>query len=102
MQVHKSVYLYMYNLLWYCIYNVYIYLMTLFPVLVDVYHKEQLVTKEEAEKVASNVRGLRWKRIAVTKDSVTAARIADILDTYGFNHFAQHIRGKCVYSCLCV
>ena len=28
--------------------------MTLFSVLVDVYHKEQLVTKEEVEKVASD------------------------------------------------
>ena len=39
--------------------------MTLFPVLVDVYHKEQLVTKEEAEEAASNVgewRGMRkWR-----------------------------------------
>ena len=78
--------------------------MTLFPVLVDVYHKEQLVTKEEAEKVASNVMGWewRWENVAVTKDSVTAARIADILDKYGFHNVAQHIRGKCVYSHLCV
>ena len=83
-------------------YNVYIYLMTLFPVLVDVYHKEQLVTKEEAEKIASDIRGLVWKKIAVTKDSVTATRIADILDKYGFNDVTRHIRGKCVYSYLCV
>ena len=78
--------------------------MTLFPVLVDVYHKEQLVTKEEAEEAASNVWRWewRWKDVAVTKDVSTAARITDILDTYGFNDVAQHIRGKCVYSCLCV
>ena len=74
--------------------------MTLFPVLVDVYHKERLVTKEEAEKVASD----EWRlvEVAVTKDDVTATRIADILDKYGFNDVAQHIRGKCVYSRLCV
>ena len=78
--------------------------MTLFPVLVDVYHKEQLVTKEEAEKVASDVWRweCRWAEVAVTKDVVTAARIADILDKYGCNKVAKHIRGKCVYSRLCV
>ena len=70
--------------------------MTLFPVLVDVYHKEQLVTKEEAEKAASNVQ--RWVEVAVTKDVVTAARIGDILDKYGTNNVAQNIRSKCVSS----
>ena len=75
------------------------HLMTLFPVLVDVYHKEQLVTNEEAEEVASE---LKWTMITVTKDSVTATRIADILDKYGLNDDAQHIRGKCVFSQLCV
>ena len=73
--------------------------MTLFPVLVDVYHKEQLVTKEEAEKVASDVS--RWGKLAVTKDSVAATRIAYILDEYGFSHVAKRIRGKCVHSGLC-
>ena len=74
--------------------------MTLFPVLVDVCHKEQLVTKEKAEKVASDVQRWewRWKDVAVTKDVSSAARIADILDKHGFNDVAQHIRGKCVYS----
>ena len=67
--------------------------MTLFPVLVDVYHKEQLVTKEEAEKVASY--SWRWRGVAVTKDDVTATQIADILDKYGFNDVARHIRGVC-------
>ena len=78
--------------------------MTLFPVLVDVYHKEQLVTKGEAEKVAPDEREWRWKwvDVAVTKDASTATRIADILDKYGFNDVAQHIRGRCVYSRLCV
>ena len=82
--------------------------MTLFPVFVDVYHEEQLVTKEEAETAASDEGGWRrgWKwvyvGVAVTKDASTAARIADILDTYGFTDVAQHIRGECVYSCLCV
>ena len=78
--------------------------MTLFPVLVDVYCKEQLVTKEEAEKVASDVQLLewRWKDVAVTKCASTAARIADILDKHGFHNVARPIRGKCVYSCLCV
>ena len=74
--------------------------MTLFPVLVDVYHKEQLVTKQEAEEAASDV--WRWRKLAVTKDSVTATRIADILDKYGFHHLTRHIRGKYVYSGLCV
>ena len=76
--------------------------MTLFPVLVDVYHKEQLVTKEEAVKAASDVWTEEWKKIAVTKDVVTAARIGDILDKYGFNNVAQYIRGECVYFRLCV
>ena len=74
--------------------------MTLFPVVVDVYHKEQLVTKEEAERAASA--DWRWGKLAVIKDSVTTARIADIWDEHGFNDVARHIRGKCVYSCLCV
>ena len=72
--------------------------MTLFPALVDVYHKEQLVTKEEAEKIASNK--WRWENVTVTKDVVTAARIGDILDNYGFNDVTQHIRG--VYTLVCV
>ena len=66
----------------------------------DAYHKEQVVTKEEAEKAASDE--LNWEEVAVTKDSVTSTRIANILDKYGFNDVAQHIRGKCVYSHLCV
>ena len=74
--------------------------MILFPVLVDVYHKEQLGTKEEAEKTASGVS--RWAQVAVTKDVVTAARIGDILDKYGVSNVAKRIRGKCVYSGLCV
>ena len=74
--------------------------MTLFPVLVDVYHKEQLVTKEEVEEVASNSR--RWVGVAVTKDDVTATRIADILNKYGFNDVARRIRGECVYTLVCV
>ena len=78
--------------------------MTLFPVLVDVYHKEQLVTREEAEEAASNKWnwGRRWKEIAVAKDASTAARIADVLDKHGFNDVARRIRGECVYSHLCV
>ena len=82
--------------------------MTLFPVLVDVYHKEQLVTKEEAEKVVSDVWMWEqrwewgWVVVALTNDVVTAARIAEILDKYDFNDDAQCIRGKCVYFGLCV
>ena len=75
--------------------------MTLFPVLVDVYHKEQLVTKEEAEKAAFDEPGLewRWYDVAVIKNASTATRIADILDKHGLNHVARRIRGKCVLSC---
>ena len=73
--------------------------MTLFTVLVDVYHKEQLVTKQEAEMAG---RSSNLIDVAVTKDSVTATRIADVLNKHGFNHDAQLIRGKCVYSRLCV
>ena len=78
--------------------------MTLFPVLVDVYHKEQLLTIEEVRKAASDEWRSQWcwGKIAVTKDSVTTIRMADILDKYGYNYDAQKIRGECVYSCLCV
>ena len=65
--------------------------MTLFPVLVDVYHKEQLVTKEEALEAPSSA--WWWEKLAVAKDSVTATRVANIMDKYGFNDVAQHIRG---------
>ena len=67
--------------------------MTLFAVLVDVYHKEQLMTKEEAEGVSFYFWNI-WVWAAVTKDVDTAVRIADILDKYGFNDVAQHIRGN--------
>ena len=61
----------------------------------DVYHKEQLVTKEEAENVASIA--WRWEDVAATKDGDTIARIVDIFDKYGLNEFAhEFIRGKCV------
>ena len=80
--------------------------MALFPVLVNVYHKEQLVTKEETEKVASDEggwrRGWKWVDVALTKDASTATRIADICDKYGIYDVAKQIRGKCVYSRLCV
>ena len=82
----------------------------------DVYHKEQLVTKEEAEEVASgwklamitstkdgkkSVSNLQeWVKVAVIKDVVTATRITEILDKHGFNDDAQHIRGKCVCGSL--
>ena len=80
--------------------------MTLFSVFVDVYHKDQLLTRKEAEEVAAVV---LWEAIweskcvevAVTKDGDTAARIADILDKYGFNDVSQRIKGTCVYCCLC-
>ena len=65
----------------------------------EVYHKEQLFTKEEAKKAAPNI--WRWRAVAVTKD-VTATQIADILDKYGFNDVARHIRGKCVYTLVSV
>ena len=74
--------------------------MTLFPVLVDVYHKEQLVTKEEAEEVASDQ--WRWVEVAITKNSVTTTRIADILDEHGSNDYARRIRGECVCTVVCV
>ena len=74
--------------------------MTLFPVLVDVYHKEQLVTKEEAEKVATDVG--RWAQVAVTKDVSSATRIADILNQYGYSDVTEYIDRERVYSCLCV
>ena len=74
--------------------------MTLFPVLVDVYHKEHLVTKEEAEKAASD--GWKWAEVAVTKTFVTATRMADILDKYGFHNVAQQIRGMCVLLSVCI
>ena len=79
-------------------------MMTLFPALVDVYHKEQLVTKEEVEKVASDEWSghSRWGKLAITKDNHTATIMADILDKYGIDRAARPIRGKCVYSHLCV
>ena len=58
------------------------------------------MTKEEAEKVAFNV--WRWAQVAATKDIVIATRIGDILDKYDFNDDAQHIRGKCVLSPVCI
>ena len=73
--------------------------MTLFPVLVDVYHKEGLLTKEEAAEVASGV--WRWSQV-VTKNVSTATRIADILEEYGFNDVVGHIRSECVYSRMCM
>ena len=84
--------------------------MTLFPVLVDVYHEEQLLTKNEAKEAASDQRRMeprlewRWINVAVAKDDITATRIANILDKKSarFNDVVQHIRGKCVYSRLCV
>ena len=60
------------------------------------------MTKEEAGEIASDASGRRWEEIAVTKDVVRATRIANILDKYEEKNVAQHIRGKCVYSCLCV
>ena len=73
--------------------------MSLFPVLVDIFHKE-LVTKEEAEKAAYDKR--RWVEVAATKDGVTATRIADILDEYGIKYLIPHIRGMCVLMSVCI
>ena len=71
--------------------------MTLFPVLVDVYHKEQLVTKEEAKEAASDE--WKWKDIVVTKDVVTAARLAVILNKHGILGVSRHDKGRDV-SCM--
>ena len=67
--------------------------MTLFSVLVDAFHKEQLLTRKEAEE-AANMRDWRWEDVAVTKDGDTIARIADILEKYGFNDDARYFRGR--------
>ena len=69
--------------------------MTLFSVLVDVYHKEQLLTKEEAEELASGRRSwdLWWEGIAVTKDASSSARIADIMYKHGCIDIAQLFGG---------
>ena len=81
--------------------------MTLFPVHVDVYHKEQLVTEEEAEEAASDVWRWeerwewRWVEVAITKDVVTAARIGDILEKHECNK-AKYIRGTQVCTLICV
>ena len=74
-------------------------LMTLFLVVADVYHKEQLVTKMEAEKSATHVWNWDWwwVYVAITKNGHTATRIADILDECGFDYVAQCLRGKCMY-----
>ena len=74
--------------------------MSLFLVLVDVHHKEQLLTREEAEKAGSGV--MRLIEVAVTKDGVTATRTADIMDKYGDKKNAQLIRGQCMYVGLSV
>ena len=71
--------------------------MTLFPVLVDVYHNEQLVTNKEAKEASSHT--WNWGEVAVVKDVSTASKIADILNKYGCNAVAQHIKGKFVYKC---
>ena len=77
--------------------------MALFPVLVDVYHKEKLLTKEEAKRITSLEPWKKcWVEVAVNKDDVSTKRIADILIQYGFNDYAQCIRGKFVYSRLIV
>ena len=75
--------------------------MTLFPVVMDVYHKEQLVTKEEAEEAASVAWEWewRWVKVAVTKDVSATTRIADILDKYDLNDVTQLIRGTYVSVC---
>ena len=54
------------------------------------------MTKEEAEKAASDVGN--WKEISVTKDAVTATRIADILDKYEMSIEARHIQSTYVIS----
>ena len=72
--------------------------MPFFSVLVDAYHKEQLYTRKEAE-ISAYVREWRWGSVAVTKDGDTIARIADILEKYGFNDDARYIRTRGIYVC---
>ena len=55
--------------------------MTLSAVAIDVFHKEHLLTKEEAEKVFGI--GQKWYQVLPSKDATTAARIAEILDKHG-------------------
>ena len=70
--------------------------MTLFPVLVDVYHKETLVTKEEALKALSSA--WWWEKLAVAKDSVMATRIANVLDKSMMLHNTLEVRTLSVYT----
>ena len=76
----------------------------IFLVLVDVYHKEQLVTKEEADEAATDAWDWQrsWQKVAITKDVSAAKRLADILVKYGFKICAQNVAGEFMFSCPCI
>ena len=67
--------------------------MTLSAVVVDVYHKEHLLTKEDVEKV--NKCRMQWSEALPSKDAATATRISKILDKHGFEKKGQMMRGQC-------
>jgi hypothetical protein len=62
-------------------------------VVVDVYHKEHLLMKEDVEKV--NKCGMQWSEVLPSKDAATATRISKILDKHGFEKKGQMMRGQC-------
>ena len=69
--------------------------MTLFTVLVDVYHKEQLVTKEEAEKVASGEK--KWGEVAFNRDVLERIRqIMEKHELYVSDNECMHLSLFCV------
>jgi hypothetical protein len=59
-------------------------------VVVDVYHKEHLLMKEDVEKV--NKCGMQWSEVLPSKDAATATRISKILDKHGFEKKGQMMR----------
>ena len=68
--------------------------MTLSAVIMDTFHKEHLLTKEEVDNVYTF--GKRWCQVLPSKDAATALRLAEILHKHGLETVARVMRGWCM------
>ena len=68
-------------------------ILTLSVVIVDLHHKENLLTRKEIEETFRFQHQMNWHKVLPSKDATKVARIADIMDKHGLEEDVREIRG---------
>jgi hypothetical protein len=61
-------------------------------VIVDLHHKENLLTRKETEETFRFQHQMNWHKVLPSKDATKVARIADIMDKHGLEEDVREIR----------